>query len=158
MNKKDYLELVKKRKAAQKPVELEMPSGAVWLVLPPNVQQYAVTGKLPLHLLAGKKSLKKAAQNADVMAENISGDDIINIYAMARDALFNNVIEPKITLEETADSITPDMIDNEDFDFFTSWVISGGQVTQNSFRETIEEPVGTGKSGLDSENEKMPAV
>lgn len=139
MNKKDYLKLVEKRKSEKKPVELAMPSGAIWLVRPINVQQYAVTGKLPLHILAGVKKLKNVGKNQSELQNKLSGDDILNIYAMARDAMLENVIEPKIALEETDESLTPEMIDPEDFEFFVTWVISGGQAQQNSFRETAQE-------------------
>lgn len=160
MNKKDYLKLVAKRKASQKLLELDMPTGAVWKYTPINIPQYAITGKLPLHILAGVKSLKSGmnAKQAAALESKLEGDDIIKIYAMVRDVMLNNVVEPKITLEETEDSITPEMIDPADFDFFTQFVISGGQATQNSFRKTDGQPRRSGASGVDSENAESVAV
>lgn len=124
--KQKYLQTVQSRKDKRKPIELDMPSGAVWLVLPLNVPQFAVTGKLPLHLLAGK-TLASATETSEEIANKLKTDDVTAILEMVRDAMLNNVVEPKITLEETEDSITPEMIDPEDFDFFMTYVMSGGQ-------------------------------
>lgn len=121
--KQKYLQNVQKSKAAKTPIKLEMPSNSIWLVLPLNVPQFAVTGKLPLHLLSGK------AITETEIAEKVSPDDVSKVLEMIREALLNNVIEPKITLKETDDSITPEMIAPEDFDFFMGWVLSGSQVT-----------------------------
>lgn len=135
MNKKDYLELVSMRRASNiesgNLIELNMPSGATWKILPIKVGQYAISGKLPLHLLVNLKSLKNAPKNAE---KNLSGNDVLNMLKMVSDAFLNNVVEPKITLEETPDSITPEMVDAADFEFFRDYVLSGGQSAQNSFR------------------------
>lgn len=131
MDKKEYLALVEKQKLKKKPILLKMPSGATWKVLPFNIKQYSVSGKLPLHLFAELGSIKDL--NAEEFESQINGKDILNMLEIARDAMLNNVIEPQITIEETEHSITPQMLDPEDFDYFTQWALRGGQA-QNSFR------------------------
>lgn len=142
-SKQAYLELVAKRKQEKtdkgEVLELPMPSGAVWQYLPFKVQQYALGGRLPMHLIAKLESVKNMPE--DERAKNISQKDLfdagMSMMEVTRDIMLNNLVFPKITLEETDDSITPEMIDPEDFDFFMNFVRDGGQSQQNSFRKPI---------------------
>ena len=130
MNKQDYLKLVKKRQseqvAAGELISLAMPTGAVWKILPLKTAQYAISGKMPLHLLANLSSLKNAPKDLE---KDLTGADVLNLLTMVSDAFLNNVVEPKITLIETDDSITPEQVDPADFEYFRDYIISGGQST-----------------------------
>lgn len=134
MNNKEYLALVEKRRQerieAGEAVEIAMPSGATWKMLPVKTAQYAVTGRLPLHMLKKLSSVRNMPEKA------LSPDEVetLGLAAMefARDVMLNNLIFPKITLEETPDSITPEQIDPEDFDYFIQYLLGGAQAEANS--------------------------
>jgi hypothetical protein len=139
MNSKNaYLEIVAKRKQEKadkgEALELAMPSGAVWFYLPFRLEQYAIGGKLPVHLVARLRSVQQ-----NVGAKPMTDDEEFELGMAAmivtREIMLNNLISPKITLEETEESITPEQIDPEDFDHFLKFVVIGGQSSQNSFRQ-----------------------
>lgn len=134
MNKQDYLAIAERRKQERiergEFLELTMPSGAVWKYLPVNVQQYAISGRMPMHLLAKLESVKNAPE------KKLSQDELVELGLSAmevtRDVMLNNLFEPRITLEETGDSLTPEMIDPEDFKFFMNFIMRGAQADANS--------------------------
>lgn len=109
-----------------------MPSGAKWRLYPVNVAQVAISGRLPTGLLKKQKNMGKLTQEQQV-------DLGIQAMEMTRDVMLNNLVFPKITEERTSDSICIEdaaaLIDPEDFEFFTKWIMNGGQGTQNSFRK-----------------------
>lgn len=129
MDKQEYLKTL-----ADRTVDLEMPSGGVWKVRPISLTAYAASGRLPMHLLA-ELNIGKGFSEDDkaAMLETLTGKDIVKMMAIARDALFTNVVEPRITLEEEPDSLTPEMLDPEDFEFWSGWVLRGAQAS-TSFR------------------------
>jgi len=129
MNTQDYLALTQQRKQAKieagQFLELEMPSGAVWQYFPIKMEQYAVGGGLPLQLLTKLKSIKD--QPAKTLTDDEAATLGIRAMIVVRDVMLNNLIFPKITLEPGADSITPEQIDPEDFEFFKNFVMFGAQ-------------------------------
>lgn len=134
--KQQYLEIAKRKRAEQPPVELKMPSGAVWKIIPLDPTSLALSGKLPLRAaLSGRKNLNQplnAEEMGAQLAEKLSGDDVISILELTRDLILTNLLEPKVTLEETEDSITPGMILPEDFNYFMMHVISAGAANNQS--------------------------
>jgi hypothetical protein len=138
MNPKEYRELIKKRREARNgsgAINLQMPSGAGWQVLPISLDAYLVSGKLPMHLLQKLESVKDLKVATKVITENITGDEIVKMYELVRDAMLNNVISPRISLEPSDDTLLPEEIDPEDFEFFRDYILSGGQASVNSFRK-----------------------
>jgi hypothetical protein len=155
MNKAEYLEVASRRKGTDSAVfDLPMPSGAVWKVLPIKLDQYITSGRLPLHLIQHLGSVKNIEAKAAEFAEKLSGADIVNMYTIVRDAMLFNVVEPKISLTETDEALTPEQILPEDFEFFRDFVFSGGQAGRNSFRK----PSDTERTGpADTHTDSSPA-
>lgn len=134
MNSKEaYLAIVNKRKEEKieqgEVLTLEMPSGAVWKYLPVNTQAYAISGRLPMHLVAKLESVKNAPQRTLTQEEIL--DLGMSAMFVAREVMLNNLVEPRITLEETPDSISPEQIDPEDFEFFMNFIVRGSQADAN---------------------------
>lgn len=127
--KQNYLALVEKRKQEKAKrgdvLSIEMPSGAVWKYLPIKVQQYAIAGKVPMHLIAKLESVQNQPSKEMTQAEMVELG--MSAMTITRDVMLNNLVEPKISLEETDDTITPEQIDPEDFEFFMKFVMFGGQ-------------------------------
>src|SRR5688500_9826047 len=112
--KRKYLELINKKRAEKQPVELNMPSGSTWKIIPLDPTALALSGKLPLRAALSGRNFNQpmsVEESAKQITERLSGDDIVNILELTRDLILSNVIEPKVTSEETEDSITPMMID-----------------------------------------------
>lgn len=132
MDTQEYLALVEKRKSEKEQLELKMPSGAVWLYVPFSLQQYAISGKLPMHLIVKLESVRNQPQ------QKISNEELleagISIMEITRDIMLNNLVFPKIALEEKEGCILPEQIDPEDFEFFMNFVRAGGQASANKFR------------------------
>jgi len=134
--KQAYLEIVEKKKQEKiekgDVLEIEMPSGAIWKYLPVEIKQYAVSGQLPMHLLTKLDSVRNSPQ------KELTQDEIMQLgiaaMSITRDVMLNNLIEPKITLTETDESITPEMILPEDFEFFMNFIVRGSQADADKFR------------------------
>lgn len=136
-SKQAYLQIVEQRKQEKieggEVLEIQMPSGAVWQYLPFKIEQYALGGRLPMHLVAKLRSVQNAPQKT--LTEDEQFDLGMAAMTVTRDIMLGNLVFPRITLEETEDSITPEQIDPEDFEFFMQFVVMGGQSQQNSFRQ-----------------------
>lgn len=125
----EYLELVKKRREEKPVLSLAMPSGATWRYHPVNLQQYAVSGRLPMHLVAKLQTVKNAPQMPVTEAEMLE----LGMSAMeiTRDVMLNNLVFPRIGLEEKEGHILPEQIDPEDFEFFMQFIMRGAQADAN---------------------------
>lgn len=128
MNNQDYLAQVEKFKSEKKPIEIEMPSGSVWLCLPISIAQFAATDQLPSGLFS-KPDGKKSRQATEEELADLGYKGAL----LTRDVMLNNLVYPKVSLEPSPDTILPEQIDPEDFDHFMKFVIRGGQA-QYSFR------------------------
>lgn len=131
VNKLDeYLALVAKRKAAKETLELKMPSSAIWLYKSFDLKSYIVSGKLPAHLIGRLKSVQKLPQ------PEMSEDEMVKLGMSAleivRSVMLNNLIFPRISLEEKEGYILPEQIDPEDFEFFFQFVMNGGSVQKKT--------------------------
>ena len=126
MEKREYLKLVEKRKQEAESIEILMPSGATWLCKPINLRAYAAAGRLPMNLISALPSTRNKPIKQPTEAELREGG--MKALLMVRDVMLSNLVSPRITLEETEDSITPDQIDPEDFDYFFNFVMNGAQV------------------------------
>lgn len=136
-SKEAYLEIAAKRKAEKvekgEVLELPMPSGAVWKYLPVDLQQYFILGDVPKHLIAKLSSVRGLSEEAAFNRLNPEEAEKMILLGMTitRDVILNNLVEPRVTLIETDDSITPDMILPEDFTFFKNFIMRGAQADAN---------------------------
>lgn len=135
--KQAYLQIVEQRKQEKieggEVLEIQMPSGAVWKCLPIDLQQYFIFGDVPKHLIAKLPSLQGMSElEAFKRLDPHEREKMVMLgFTITRDVIFNNLIEPKVTLVETEDSITPDMILPEDFTFFKNYIMRGAQADAN---------------------------
>lgn len=113
--------------------DVKLPSGCVWKLKEPPIQQFIVSGKLPASL-AAKMAQVSTANGGDQTAvsealkQELTPEDFTNSLAFGRDLLLFCAVEPRISLNPTfEDEIAPEEIDPEDFDFLLGWVISGGK-------------------------------
>lgn len=114
-----------------------------------------------MHLLQNLKSIKDLQNNPEALAEKMSGDDVLSMYAVVRDVMLSNVLEPKISLTPSDETLAPEEIIPEDFEFFCQWVWNGGQATSAaSFRarESTAERNGTPGSSSNSSDQAASPV
>lgn len=128
----DYLDLVRARRESAGVLELEMPSGAVWRYRPINLRQYALAGQLPMHLVQKLDSAKASARE---LTDKELAELGVAALTITRDVILHNLVWPRVSLEPSPDTIQPTDIDPEDFDFFTRFVMSGGQADADKFRK-----------------------
>lgn len=142
MNAKDYKKLASAKRVEAEVFDVTLPSGSVWKLREPPIQQFVLAGKLPASLAA---KMAKAAQdgknnpdgaNQDLQ-DSLTPEDLLNNIAFGRDLLLFCAVEPKISLNPVHDDeIAPEDILPEDFGFLMSWVMTGGKSGEslNTFR------------------------
>jgi hypothetical protein len=114
--------------------EIKLPSGFVWKLADPPIQQFVMSGKLPSHLAAKMAAAIKASGGDVAEAQkkamaSLSPEDIIANLEFGRDLLLACAIEPRISLEHPVpdDAVAPEDILPEDFSFLLNWVMKGGE-------------------------------
>ena len=125
-------------------IDVTLPSGAVWKLRKPVIEQFIAAGRLPASLTAKMLSMAKKAgngQSAETKAELmklLTPDEILQNLAFGCELLQHSAVEPRIVLEPPApsDAILPTDIDPDDFRFLIEWVFSGGETGSglSSFR------------------------
>lgn len=137
MNVKEY----KKRK---KVIDVLTPSGDVWKMRLPPIQQFIMAGKLPASL-ANKMALaaNKGGSKEEIL-ESLETEDILKNLEFCRDVLMYCAVEPRIVANADPDSeteIAPEEIDPEDFEFLLLWVMTGGKLgaSLDNFRSESNE-------------------
>lgn len=130
MNASDYKKLASAKRAEA--MDVELPSGAVWKLREPPIQQFVLAGKLPSAMAA--KLAKIAQENNNDAAgrkaimSSLDSDELIGALSFGRDLLLHCAVEPVISLNPTSDDqIAPEDIMPEDFTFLMNWVLSGGK-------------------------------
>lgn len=135
------------RKAAKSQPEtlhdVTLPSGFVWKLRTPPVQQFMLSGRLPKDLASklvqiGKITDKAARQKA--IAENLTPEELTQNLAFGRDLLLYCAVQPRIVIDadpNSEDEIAPEEIDPVDFDFLLAWVMKAGDPgkTLGNFRK-----------------------
>ena len=151
MNAKSYRELAQAKRAAEKLHDVELPSGCVWKMRTPPIEQFIAAGKLPASLAAKMASLAKktAGKTLDKAAEqeilkHLTPEESLANIAFGRDLLMFCAVEPEISLSpdpENENQIAPEEILGEDFVFLINWVMTGGRsgASLESFRDKSPE-------------------
>jgi hypothetical protein len=127
MNAKQYQELASGKRSEA--TEVTLPSGAVWKLREPPIQQWIVSGKLPSALAAkmAQAASNGGADDPQQMLQQLTPEDLLSNLEFGRDLLLFCAVEPRITLGPTNENaIAPEDILPEDFAFLMSWVLSGG--------------------------------
>lgn len=133
MNREDYKTHISAKRAAEKTFDVELPSGAVWKLREPPIQQFMLAGKLPASLASKMAKVAersgedaKAAQVA--MTAELTAEDVMGSLEFGRDLLLHCAVEPEISLKPVNDNqIAPEDIWPEDFAFLINWVLTGGK-------------------------------
>jgi hypothetical protein len=134
MNAKDYKKLASAKRAEAETFDVTLPSGAVWKLTEPPIQQFVLSGKLPAALAAkmvkaAKESGGDKEQAKQAMFEELTTEDIMSNLAFGRDLLLVCAVHPRIVLNADPDSeteIAPEDILPEDFMFLVNWMLRGG--------------------------------
>lgn len=113
-------------------IELEVPStattGLKFKILPIQLEQFTIAGQLPMSLVGRLNSVRNLP--SEEIQKRVSEEDLqiagIRTLEMVASILLNNLVFPRITLEPTDDSITPEQLDPEDFDFLMNWILNRG--------------------------------
>jgi hypothetical protein len=131
MNAEDYKKLASAKRLET--FDVETPSGAVWKMREPPIEQFIIAGKLPASLAAKMASVvgrsggdKDSASKA--MLTELEPEDLMNNLTFGRDLLLYCAVEPRISLSPTDENeIAPEDILPDDFMFLISWVMTGGK-------------------------------
>lgn len=132
MKASDYRKLASAKRAEAPIFDVSLPSGAVWQLREPPIQQWVLSGKLPASLTA--KMAAAANQNNSEDAQKaivaqLTPEDLINNLAFGRDLLLYCAVNPRIVPNanpENEDEIAPEEILPDDFSFLINWVMVGG--------------------------------
>lgn len=142
MSTQDYRVFASKHRTGENTIDVKAPSGYVWKMKTPPIQEFILAGKLPAALTA--KLTKIATEHKDnseeaqkAMLAKLTPDDFLANLAFGRDLLVHCAVDPKISLNPTSeDEISPEEIIPEDFMFLIGWVMRGGTTGESldSFR------------------------
>lgn len=135
MNAEEYKKLASAKRVEDAAIDVTLPSGCVWKLKEPPIQQWVIAGKLPSSLVAKMASAAQNASNngtSDVamkeFAEQLTPEDIMNNLAFGRDLLLHCAVEPRITPDGVGENaIRPEDILPDDFMFLINWVMRGGR-------------------------------
>lgn len=137
MNAKDYKKLASAKRGAKAVIDVTVPSGGVWKMIEPPIQQFVMAGKLPASLaakMAAAATGKDVADAGQEMLEKLTPEDLMQNLQFCRDLLLHCAVEPKIVIDADPDSeteIAPEDIDPEDFEFLIKWVMTGGKAGES---------------------------
>lgn len=142
MNAKDYKKLASAKRAEAVTFDVTLPSGSMWKLIEPPIQQFMLAGKLPASLTAkiaaiATKTNGGSAEATREMMSELTPEDLLDNLAFGRDLLLFCAIEPRISLNPSSDNeIAPEDILPEDFLFLINWVMTGGKSGEslNTFR------------------------
>jgi hypothetical protein len=132
MNASDYKKLASAKRTEAVVFDVELPSGSVWKLREPPIEQFILAGKLPASLTSKMAGLAKANGNSvqaqkDLLAK-LTPEDIMSNLEFGRDLILYCAVEPQISLHPTNDDqIAPEDILPDDFMFLVNWVLSGGK-------------------------------
>ncbi len=122
------------KKGEAKLHEVTLPSGFVWKLKEPPVQQFITAGKLPGSLVEKMVQINATYQGQDAatisaaVARVAEPSEVVAMMTFARDLLMHCAVDPRIVIDGTGeDEIDPAEIDPEDFQFLMTWVWGGGK-------------------------------
>lgn len=131
MKAQDYKKLARNREKIE---ELTLPSGAVFRVRAAPIAQWSTVGILPASLAAKMQAAAKATDIEGVAKQilaTFTEKDFMQQQELGRKLLEYCCIEPKVAVNsEAADTISPEDILPEDFQFLMQWLWSGGKEAQ----------------------------
>lgn len=114
--------------------DVTLPSGFVWKLKEPPIQQFIAAGRLPNSLVEKMAQITETYKGQDAatisaaVARVLEPSEMVAQLTFARDLLIHCAIDPRIVVNGTAeDEIDPTEIDPEDFNFLMGWVMSGGK-------------------------------
>lgn len=128
------------RKAARARVEtfdVELPSGAVFLLRKPDLELFTLSGVLPVTVTAKMHAAQRAGQTADQAFADLAIDEQIKAVEFGRKMLEFICVDPRIVADPVADDeIGFEDLDPADLRFLTEWANTGGGDTAEaeSFR------------------------
>lgn len=130
MKASDYKKLASKARVTY---EVELPSGAVFKMADPPVQQWVMAGRLPTGLMAKMIAVakdtagggEKAAAEAALAA--MTEEEFVLQLTLGRELLFATVIEPRLSADGKGDTVAITDILPDDYTFLMKWIWSGGK-------------------------------
>lgn len=130
MKASEYKKLASKARVTH---DVELPSGAVFKLTDPPVQQWVLAGRLPTGLMAKMVAVAKgtAGESEEATAEAalkaMTEEEFVLQLTLGRELLLATVIEPKLTADGGEDSIAITDILPDDYTFLMKWIWSGGK-------------------------------
>lgn len=126
-----YKQLAAKKRNESTVFDVTLPSGAVWKLREPPIQQFIMSGQVPAALLRRMLTAAKTAEDGKTSLASAMGsftpDDLLSQLEFGRDLLLHCAVEPRLTLDPKGDDeLSPSDILPEDFDFLLHWVMNGG--------------------------------
>jgi hypothetical protein len=130
MKAQDYRKLSTKK--ADTLIDVTLPSGAVWKLRQPPIQQFIAAGKLPSSLVGKLAAAAATDSDPNAAVKTLNPTELIQSLEFSRDLLLACAVEPRISLNpKSDDEIAPEEILPEDFQFLMKWVIQGGKVGES---------------------------
>ena len=143
-----YREILERQK--QQPVEVESPTGMIWLLQPINLQSYLLSGRLPQTLL---EQFLKSAEASGLMTGsgfNFTSAQAVDALNFMRRLVMEVAVSPRIveTVTNEEDEIAISELDGGDLQFIVGWALSysgvKGAEALATFRAGRSADVGAG--------------
>ena len=132
MKASEYRQRIAVAGTSEKLHEVTLPSGFVWKLRTPPVQQFLLSGRLPKDLaskLVALDPIKDKKKRLEAIEKSLSATELTQSLEFGRDLLLHCAVEPRIVANPDPDNdneIAPEEIDPADFDFLLGWVMTGG--------------------------------
>lgn len=127
MSVAEYRRLKTKQQASQKTFEVESPSGMIWVLRLPNLENFLVSGTLPLALVEKMQQAKSDGLSEEDAYKQLSAKEQIKAIEFSAKILRHICVDPLIVDNPQADNeISAEEITSEDFIFLLNWANTGG--------------------------------
>lgn len=137
-----YRRIKAERAANDELFEVETPSGMVWKLRRLNLEQFVVSGTMPMQfatLLA--KAQEEAGGDAKKAFATLDISDKLKALNFSQKVVRYCAVEPRIVeMPQAADEIGFDEVEIDDFNAILSWAMPNGDITQGGGEAESLEP------------------
>lgn len=107
--------------------EVTLPSGAVFVLRPPNVESFTISGALPVALTARMASLQRSGLDEQEAFARLDPEEQVKMITFARKMIIHICLEPRIVDEPANDDeLGFEDLEGDDVKFLIAWANSGG--------------------------------
>lgn len=136
-----------KARARIKTQEVELPSGAIFLLRKPDLEKFAISGALPSSIAGKMEQAAKQGKSSEDAFLDLSPAEKEKSFQFGRTLIFYICVEPRVVENpQSDDELTIEDLDSEDLKFLLEWARSGGgeAASLDNFRPESNSMAGSG--------------